>query len=103
MQDPAYMALQATPFLECFGDLITAWGLCQQALVADAALNQIYAQNGASSVTDKRKLCQDNLEAKFYYGKIQTAQFFCNYVLPQGKGRIEAMKTQDRSALDMIF
>lgn len=103
MQDPAYMALQATPFLECFGDLIAAWGLCQQALVAEAALNQIYAQNGATSESDKKRLCQDNLEAKFYYGKIMTAQFFCNYVLPQGKGRIEAMKTQDRSALDMVF
>jgi len=103
MQDPQYLMLVAYPLLESFGDVIAAFGLVNEAVVADAALTKLYQENNATGMSDKKKLVTDNPEAKFYWGKVQSATFFCNNILPQVKARAEVMKNNDRSSLDVVF
>jgi alkylation response protein AidB-like acyl-CoA dehydrogenase len=103
MQDPQYLMLVAYPLLESFGDVIAAYGLVTEAVVADAALTKLYQENGATGATDKKKLVNDNPEAKFYWGKLQSATFFCNNILPNVKTRVEIMSNSDRSSLDVVF
>ncbi len=103
MQDPQYLMLVAYPLLESFGDVIAAYGLVNEAVVADAALQQLYKENNATGVSEKKKLVTDNPEAQFYWGKIQSATFFCNNILPAVKMRVEVMSNADKSALDVVF
>ncbi len=103
LQDPQYLMLVAYPILESFGDVIAAYGLLNEAIVADQALAKIYAEAKAVGPADKRKVATENPEAKFYYGKTQSAIFFVNNILPQVKARAEVMKNGDRSALDVVF
>jgi hypothetical protein len=103
MQDITYPALYASPFLDCFGDVVASFQLCQEAVIADAALTKLYKENNAATVTDKKKLVADNAEARFYHGKLMSAQFFCNSVLPAVKSRAESITSQDRSALEIEF
>lgn len=103
LQDPQYLMLVAYPILESFGDVIAAYGLLNEAIVADQALAKIYAEAKAVGPADKKKVATENPEAKFYYGKTQSAIFFVNNILPQVKARAEVMKNGDRSALDVVF
>lgn len=103
LQDPQYLMLVAYPILESFGDVIAAYGLLNEAIVADQALAKIYAEAKAVGPADKKKVATENPEAKFYYGKTQSAIFFVNNILPQVKARAEIMKNADRSALDVVF
>jgi len=83
--------------------VIAAYGLLNEAIVADQALAKIYAEAKAVGPADKKKVATENPEAKFYYGKTQSAIFFVNNILPQVKARAEIMKNADRSALDVVF
>ncbi len=103
MQDPEYLMLVAYPILESFGDVIAAYGLLNEAVVADQALAKIFAEAKAVGPADKKKVVTENPEAKFYHGKVQSATFFVNNILPQVKARAEVMKNADRSALDIVF
>jgi len=103
LQDPQYLMLVAYPILESFGDVIAAYGLLNEAVVADQALTKIYAEAKAMGPADKKKVATENPEAKFYYGKQQSAIFFVNNILPQVKARAEVMKNADRSSLDVVF
>ena len=101
--DIVYPALNAYAFLECFGDVITAYFLLQEAVIADAELQKLYKEANATTVQQKKALLQDNPEARFYHGKLMAAQFFCNSVLPMVKARAEAIKSGDRSAMEVEF
>jgi len=101
--DIEYPVLYAYTFLECFGDTVTAWFLLQEAFEADVQLQKIYKDNAATALGQKKKLHEENPEAKFYHGKIMSAQFFCNTILPQVKSRSETIRTGDRSAIEVEF
>jgi hypothetical protein len=103
MQDVTVPMLNAYPFMESFGDLVAAYWLCQEAMVADEALQKIFTENNATGQSERKALVRDNLEAKFYHGKVMSASFFVNNILPQVKARAEVMKSGDRSAIDVEF
>lgn len=102
-QDVVFPTLNAYPFLESFGHVCAAFYLLQEALLADEQLQKIYKEAGATSLTDRRKLVEDNPEARFYHGKVQSAQFFCTYVLPEVKSKAETILSGDKSAMDVVF
>ncbi len=103
MQDMSYPMLYAVPYLEVFGDVALSHLLLEQALIADTKLNQIYKDSGVKTESDKKKYCEEHPDAKFYYGKVQSARFFVNYTLPQTLGKIDMIKAGDKAPIDMIF
>jgi len=103
MQDIIFPTLNACSFLECFGHTCTAFYLLQEALLADEKLQKMYKENNAVNVGDKTKLVEDNPEAGFYHGKVMSAQFFCNNILPEVKGKSEAILAGDKSAMEVVF
>ena len=103
--DPTLPLLNAYPYLMLFGDLLIGQLLLEQAVIAQDKLGSIAA---SKKVSPKRKpelyaLLEENDEARFYYGKIKAAKFFANTYLPLAKGRSEAIRSQDRSPLEMVF
>lgn len=101
--DLVYPTLYACQFLEAFGHTVGAYYLLQEAVAADAALAKIYAENKAATVGDKKKLVEENPEAKFFHGKLMSANFFCNQFLPKVKMITEVIKSGDKSAIDVVF
>lgn len=102
-QDVVFPTLNAYPFLESFGHVCAAFYLLQEALLADEQLQKMFKEAGATTLTDRRKLVEDNPEARFYHGKVQSAQFFCTYILPEVKSKSETILSGDKSAMDVVF
>ncbi len=84
--DALYPVLSATPYLHLFGDVLVAYCLLMEAVVAQEKL-------AGTSDTDPDK--------KFYSGKIMVAKFFINNILPQINSIAEAIMNGDRSALEI--
>lgn len=85
--------LNASPYLELFGDVVIGHLLLKSAGIASARLTEIYGVAGAEdSVARKRALVHENPEVAFYQGKFASAQFFAVDVLTSVKARCEAIK-----------
>lgn len=95
--------LQATPYLKIFGLVACAYELAGQAVVAHDKLQKIYADKGATTPEDRRKLVETHADANFYKGKIHSARFFANNLLPEVYGLEKMITAKDRSALDVRF
>ncbi len=101
--DVVYPMLQAAPYLEMFGDVAVAHLLLDQALIAQEKFDAICKENGADSAEARKSLCEDNDEARFYWGKLCSADFFVNQILPRMHARAESIQSGDRSAMDIVF
>jgi len=77
--------LYAPRVLTCFAQLFVAESLMEQALVAKNKLAE----------TD-----QNHPDYLFYKGKIASAQFFTNNILPNVYMQTDLIKTADRTALE---
>lgn len=93
--------LYATPYLELFGDVAVGFILLWQALIADEKLEEIYARDGADSPEKRNETDENNSSSAFYRGKVASAQFFANTFLSLAEGKAKAIKTGERSALDI--
>lgn len=98
-----YPVLHAYPYLEMFGHIAVSHVLLEQALVAAKKLDALFASKGASTDEAKRALIKEHPDAKFYYGKVETAKFFVHYVLPHVFAISETIKSNNTSALDIEF
>ncbi|MEW6442186.1 MAG: acyl-CoA dehydrogenase [bacterium] len=87
--DRIYPALAATPYLYLFGDVVVAYLLLFQAVIAREKLEML--GRGA----------QEDAEAAFYSGKVMSARFFVQNILPQVFSRADGIVSGDRSALDI--
>jgi alkylation response protein AidB-like acyl-CoA dehydrogenase len=101
--DMVYPALHACPYLEMFGDVMVAYLLLDQAVLAQEKLDAICKEKGADSEEAKRSLCERDDEAKFYWGKLCSAEFFTTQILPRVDARAESIQSESRSALEVIF
>jgi len=79
--------LLASPFLEGMSHVTVAHLLLEAALVAEEERTQDDAQSQE--------------EFDFYAGKIQSAKFYVNFILPQALAVAEVITSGDRSALDI--
>ena len=96
--DSFYPFLKATPILEAAGDVVVAWFLLWGAMVAQEKLETLFREKGAEDPEKQADLIDDNAEAAFLAGKIQSAKFFIGNILPITDGKVEAVKWGDVSA-----
>ena len=94
--------LNASPYLELFGDVAVGSLLMQAATIANEKLNTIYTENDAKgSKARQRALIRENKDVAFYNGKIAAAKFFALNILSTVKARCEAIKVGDRTPIEM--
>ncbi len=94
--------LNASPYLELFGDVAVGSLLMQAATIANEKLNTIYTDKDAKgSKSKQRALIRENKDVAFYNGKIAAARFFALNILSTVKARCEAIKVGDRTPIEM--
>ena len=93
--------LNASPYLEIFGDLLIGHFLLQGAAIAQEKLNAIYAEKGADTKGTQRAMVHDNADVAFYQGKIAAAKFFAVEVLFLVKSKCAAIKVADKVPIEM--
>jgi alkylation response protein AidB-like acyl-CoA dehydrogenase len=79
--------LSASPFLEAMSHVTVAYLLLEAAIIAERERTQDEAQSQE--------------EFDFYAGKVMSAKFYVNFVLPQAEALCRIIKSGDRSALDI--
>jgi alkylation response protein AidB-like acyl-CoA dehydrogenase len=97
--DMRQAALGATPYLTMFGNLIGAYHLVRQALMADAAL----AERGVPAGEGRAAALAASDENRFYDSKLKTAAFFVHQLLPENRMRAAQILSDDSSALEIAF
>ena len=97
--------LNATPYLELFGDTMLGFFLLQQGVIAHDKLAKLLEEKGIdpSKKRKMRKLLKEDAEARFLDGKVKTAQFFAHTILPLASGKAAAIRTGDKSPMDIVF
>lgn len=97
--------LNATPYLELFGDTLLGYYLLEQGVIAHKKLSALLDEKGIdpSKKRKMKKLLAEDAEARFLDGKVKTAQFFCNTVLPLAPGKSAAIRSGDKSPMDIVF
>jgi alkylation response protein AidB-like acyl-CoA dehydrogenase len=94
--------LNASPYLELFGDLIISHFLLQGAIIADEKLQTIYAAKGAEESKGKQRLLvHQDADVAFYVGKISSAKFFALNVLLGVKIKCESLKAGDKTPIEI--
>jgi alkylation response protein AidB-like acyl-CoA dehydrogenase len=94
--------LNATPYLDIFGDVVVGHFLLQAAGIAHEKLNAIYIEKGIEdSKGRKRELLHENADVAFYNGKIAVAKFFAVDTLSSIKSRCEAIKSGERVPIEI--
>jgi hypothetical protein len=91
--------LNATPYLELFGEVELAYLLLDQAIIAQNKLQAIFQKAGATVDEAKAKVIDDQADAAFYCGKVHTAEFFCSNILPKVQATAMTILGGNRSAL----
>ncbi|MEE8409442.1 MAG: acyl-CoA dehydrogenase, partial [Myxococcota bacterium] len=106
-KDPLIPVLNATPYLDLFGQAVVGWLLLEQATLAYPRLMAICATKGVDGIdvgdaNAMAELCRDD-EAKFFFGKIKVAQFWAHRALTQVPAKAAALELDDTSALEIAF
>ncbi|MCP5468424.1 MAG: acyl-CoA dehydrogenase [Deltaproteobacteria bacterium] len=98
-----YPQLHAVDYLYTLGDVTLAWLLVDQAILANTKLEELYQAKGAGDQEAQNKLCQEDDEAKFLRGKVDTARYFVSSILPHATARCKLIQGGDETALNVIF
>ncbi|OPY93123.1 MAG: Acyl-CoA dehydrogenase [Syntrophaceae bacterium PtaU1.Bin231] len=94
--------LNASPYLDLFGDVVLGHFLLQAGTIAQQKLNALYAEKGIEeSIGKKRALLREDKDAAFYAGKIASAKFFAAETLATVKARCESIKTGEKIPIEM--
>lgn len=90
--------LNASPFLELFGDTVMGWQLLWQAKVAMEKLSSL---GFTGDFREAQASADKNRDAAYYVGKVAAAKYFANNVLTKASGKAETLLKNDPSALDI--
>ncbi len=94
--------LNASLYLDIFGDVLLGHFLLQSAALASEKLKAIYAEKGVQdSKGKKRALVHQNADVAFYEGKIAAAKYFAVDILCTVKARCEAIKSEEKIPVEM--
>jgi len=94
--------LNASLYLDIFGDVLLGHFLLQSAALASEKLKAIYAEKGVQdSKGKKRALVHQNADVAFYEGKIAAAKYFAVEILCTVKARCEAIKSEEKIPVEM--
>ena len=88
----------AHPLLKATGDVIMAWMLLWQALIADSKLEKILE---GKTKKEKNEILTKNKTQAFYHGKIMTADFFINSILPATIGKFDGIIKQNNAVINI--
>ncbi len=95
----------ATVLLEAFGHWVIAWIWLEQALVAQAALNENGHPGGGESVSGPsgaaRRSVLREADRDFYLGKLQAARWFLRWELPRVQPMLDLLDSLDTTTLEM--
>jgi alkylation response protein AidB-like acyl-CoA dehydrogenase len=104
MEGDFYFPLvHATPFLDMFGTLAMSYFLADMAILSEKKLSAIFADAGASSDEEKKKVIQENPEASFYDGKIHSMRFYLDTYLPHAHAIADSVQSGNRSPMEVNF
>ena len=81
------LTLFCTPFLEAMSKITVAHILLEAAIIAEEARTQDDAQSQE--------------EFDFYAGRVASARYYANFMLPQAEATCKVIQSGDRSALDI--
>ena len=95
--------INACDLLEMFGDVILGVFLTEQAAIASEKLAAIYSEKGADDDKAKRAVVKESDEAKFYFGKIKTVEYFCNNLITRVFWREKSINNMDTSVMENVF
>ena len=95
--------LHAVPYLYNFGDVLLGYLMLDHAILALAKLEEIWKAQGATAEEQKAKICTENDEARFLEGKVKSARYFINSLLPQATARAKTILSEDMSAMKVRF
>jgi Acyl-CoA dehydrogenases len=95
--------LHAVSYLHNFGDVMLAYLLLDQAVLALGKLEEVWKSQGAGDEAQKSKICEENTEARFFESKVKTARFFISNLLPHATARAKAILNDDPSAMKIRF
>jgi hypothetical protein len=95
-KDRALALLQATPFLEVFGDVVVGHLLAEQAKIAIDLLDA-----KGTRIPSGEELEDD--EVAYLWGKVLGARFFAAEILSLAPGKVKAMTRGERAALEMVW
>jgi len=91
----------ATPFLDIVGDTILGWMHLWQLTIAHEKFNKLCAEKKARTADEINMLIEENGEAAFYSGKIHSARFFINKILPIQEGKVKSVMIDDYSPVEI--
>ncbi len=97
--DRNYPMLQASAYLEMFGEVELAYLLLEQGIIAQEKLAAIFEQAQATSPEGRVKVIAEQAEAAFFSGKIHAAEFFVTNILPKVQSTATIILSGNRSAL----
>jgi len=86
----------AHPLLEATGEVVMAWMLLWRATTAQPLLDKILDKAQGNSLGE---ILSNNRNAAFYHGKITTAEFFINTILPVTMGKLDAIMSGENPAV----
>lgn len=97
-----YPMLSATGFLYMLSEVVLAYYLLDQAVIAHTKLTKLLTEK-VDDPSRQKDFIKENDEAAYLDGKIKTARFFVHQVLPDVKARAKSIQSGDRSALEIVF
>ncbi len=97
-----YPMLSATSFLYILSEVVVAYYLLDQAVLAQGRLTALLTEK-VDDPSQQKEFIKTNDEAAFLDGKIKTARFFVHQVLPDVRARAKSIQSGDRSALEIVF
>lgn len=93
----------AYPFLNLMAIVISSWMLVWQAALAQKKLRALSAEKGVDPNNWEQwaQFITDNPDASFYAGKVTTAKFYLNHVLPEANAIAQAIRSEDMSIMEI--
>ena len=101
--DMLYPISHATPYLKMFSEVVCAWILLEQAVLAQQKLDAILEEKGATDAARQRTLLGEDEEAKFYAGKVSSMKFYVTQILPDVQAKAAAVQSEDRTVLEVVL
>jgi hypothetical protein len=83
--------------------VVSSWMLVWQAAIAQRKLDALAAEKSADPGDWEQwaRFLADVPDASFYAGKVTTAKFYLNHVLPEAEAIAKAIRTEDMSIMEM--
>lgn len=88
-------------YLDIVGDTILGWMHLWQLDIAVGKLDALYKAKKALNEDARKALINENREAAFYSGKINSARYFLSKILPLVEAKVKIIKDNDYPALEI--